>query len=77
MQEGAAVIQTFDFSEALRLMKRGYRVQRGNLPGSIEVDLQALYFRFPGVRDVRMVWTPIAEELLAEDWHLVDAEVEK
>jgi hypothetical protein len=66
------VIQTFDFSEALRLMKRGYRVKRvawcytGN---------------WLGVVSGRLAWQGMScigqfseDAILAEDWHLVDAE---
>jgi hypothetical protein len=67
------VIQTFDFSEALRLMKRGYRVQRVDW-----VEQRQLLIDHVGARIVCRCcpgpWEPGRDDILAEDWHLVDAE---
>jgi hypothetical protein len=65
------VIKTFDFSEALRLMKRGYRVTRTVCPDDVFLELRGTEIwtdRNTVVEDATV------EAILAEDWHLVDAE---
>jgi hypothetical protein len=66
------VIQTFDFSEALRLMKRGYRVRRAAWCSTAN---------WLGVVSGHLAWQGMScieqlseDAILAEDWHLVDAE---
>jgi hypothetical protein len=64
------MIQTFDFSEALRLMKRGYLVTRTVCPDGFFLEL-----RGPDIwTDRGTVEDVTVEAILAEDWHLVDAE---
>jgi hypothetical protein len=63
--------QTFGFEEALRLMKRGYRVKRVDWLYSLTLDggLHTV-----SERGTRLRWNPKRDAILAEDWHLVDAE---
>jgi hypothetical protein len=64
------VIQTFDFSEALRLMKRGYRMSRVVWNWTHYVAISDAQI-FTAAGDIPNFDTA---DLLAEDWHLVDAE---
>jgi hypothetical protein len=61
------LIQTFDFSEALRLLKRGYRVARVGWPQGFWIELKGETFFEHGIAEL----SPFAAEcVLAEDWHL-------
>lgn len=46
------MIQTFDFSEALRLMKRGYRVARAHWPQGFWLELRGKTFFEHGIAEL-------------------------
>lgn len=73
------MIQTFGFDEALRLLKRGYRVARleyGGLRILEIVDNQIIVEDNPreGSSGRAPTHGITSESILAEDWHLVDRE---